>query len=71
MATPRRDAARAILQNAIDRGEVPTDLDPERGVDLLIAPLAFRMLVVNGPSGDDYLDALTRAVEAALKAMAS
>jgi hypothetical protein len=29
------------------------------------------MLVMKGPSGDEYLDALTRAVEAALKATAS
>lgn len=68
VAAPRRAAARAILRAAIDRGELPRGLDLELGVDLLIAPLAFRMLVVKGSSGDDYLDALTRAVEAALKA---
>ncbi|MGW3960926.1 TetR/AcrR family transcriptional regulator [Amycolatopsis sp. NPDC005003] len=68
VAAPRRAAARAILRNAIGRGELPPGLDPELGTDLLIAPLAFRMLVVKGPSGDEYLDALTRAVEAALKA---
>ncbi|MFI5589536.1 TetR/AcrR family transcriptional regulator [Amycolatopsis sp. NPDC051758] len=68
VAAPRRAAARAILQNAVDRGELPGGLDLELGTDLLIAPLAFRMLVTKGPSGDEYLDALTSAVEAALKA---
>ena len=71
VAAPRRVAARAILQAAIDRGELPHGLDLELGIDLLIAPLAFRMLVVKGPAGEEYLDALTRAVEAALKAAAS
>ncbi|WP_410594257.1 TetR/AcrR family transcriptional regulator [Amycolatopsis sp. lyj-23] len=68
VAEPRRAAARAILQNAVDRGELPAGLDLELGTDLLIAPLAFRMLVTRGPSGDEYLEALTRAVEAALTA---
>ncbi|WP_290060236.1 TetR/AcrR family transcriptional regulator [Amycolatopsis solani] len=68
VAEPRRAAAQAVLRNAIDRGELPPGLDPELGTDLLIAPLAFRMLVVKGPSDDEYLEALARAVEAALKA---
>jgi AcrR family transcriptional regulator len=71
VAAPRRAAAGTILQAAIDRGELPPGLDVELGIDLLIAPLAFRMLVIKGPSGDGYLDALTRAIEAALKATAS
>ncbi|HWO67921.1 MAG TPA: TetR/AcrR family transcriptional regulator [Umezawaea sp.] len=68
VAAPRRAAARAVLRSAIDRGELPSGLDLELGTDLLIAPLAFRMLVAKGPSGDEYLESLTHAVEAALKA---
>ena len=68
VAAPRRAAARTVLRNAIDRGELPPGLDLELGTDLLIAPLAFRMLVVKGPSGDEYLESLTHAVEAGLKA---
>ena len=67
-AAPRRAAARAILQGAIDRGELPAGLDPELGTDLLIAPLVFRTLVTRGPSDDEYLETLTNATEAALKA---
>jgi AcrR family transcriptional regulator len=68
VAEPRRAAARAMLQAAIDRGEVPALLDLELAVDLLIAPLAFRILVIDGNSDDAYLDTLTNVIEAALKA---
>jgi AcrR family transcriptional regulator len=68
VAGPRRAAAREILQGAIDRYELPPGLDLELGADLLIAPLAFRMLVIQGHSDDEYLETLTNATEAALKA---
>jgi AcrR family transcriptional regulator len=70
VAAPRRAAARTMLQAAIDRGELPAQLDLELAADLLIAPLAFRMLIMNGASDDNYLDTLTTALEAALKAAA-
>lgn len=68
VTAPRRAAARAILQGAIDRGELPPGLDLELGTDLLIAPLAFRVLVIQGSSDDEYLETLTNATEAALRA---
>ncbi|MEU8147573.1 TetR/AcrR family transcriptional regulator [Nonomuraea sp. NPDC048901] len=68
VTAPRRAAARAILQGAIDRGELPQGLDLDLGTDLLIAPLAFRVLVIQGRSDDEYLETLTNAIEAALKA---
>jgi AcrR family transcriptional regulator len=68
VAAPRRAAARAILRSAIDRGDLPPGLDLELAADLLIAPLAFRMLLMRGRSDDEYLETLTNAIEAALKA---
>jgi AcrR family transcriptional regulator len=68
VTAPRRAAARAMLQDAIDRGELPPNLDLELATDLLIAPLTFRMLITRGPSDDAYLDALTNAIAAALAA---
>jgi AcrR family transcriptional regulator len=68
VAVPRRAAARAVLEAAIDRGELPARLDLELGMDLLIAPLGFRMLIMRGDIDDAYLDTLTCAVEAALRA---
>ena len=68
VAAPRRAAARAVLQGAVDRGELSPGLDLELGADLLIAPLGFRMLIMRGRSDDEYLETLTNAIEAALKA---
>jgi AcrR family transcriptional regulator len=68
VTAPRRLAARAILQGAIDRGELPPTLDLELGTDLLIAPLVFRLLLMQDRGDDDYLETLTAATEAALKA---
>ncbi len=70
VAGPRRAASRAVLQAAIDRGELPARLDMELALDLLIAPLIFRMLIMDGDSGDAYLDTLTAAIDAALRAAA-
>jgi AcrR family transcriptional regulator len=71
VAEPRRAAAAAVLRGAIERGDLPADLDLQLGMDLLIAPLAFRMLITRGPSDDAYLDTLANAIEAALKAAVS
>jgi hypothetical protein len=68
VTAPRRLAARAILQGAIDRGDLPPTLNLELGTDLLIAPLVFRMLLMQDRGDDDYLETLTTATEAALKA---
>jgi AcrR family transcriptional regulator len=68
VATPRRAAAQTVLRAAIDRGELPALLDVELALDLLIAPLIFRMLIMDGRSDDEYLDTLTAATEAALRA---
>jgi Tetracyclin repressor-like, C-terminal domain len=67
VAPPRRAAGRAVLQAAIDRGELPAQMDTELALDLLIAPLAFRVLIVDGNSDDEYLDTLTTVIEAAMK----
>lgn len=68
VAKPRRAAALTVLRAAIDRGELPADLDVELGMDLLIAPLAFRLLIMRGPVDDAYLETLTNSIEAALRA---
>jgi AcrR family transcriptional regulator len=65
---PRRAAVAALLHQAIDRGELPADIDMGLAVDLFGAPLYFRMLAVGGPTDDAYIARLTRAVLAALAA---
>jgi len=68
IATPRRQSSDAILSRAIDRGELPADLDHDLALDLLMAPLGFRLLVSRGVIDDDYLRRLTDVTVAALKA---
>ncbi len=68
IATPRRENADAMLSRAIDRGELPADLDHELALDLLAAPLGFRLLISQGMIDDDYLRRLSDVTVAALKA---
>ena len=68
IATPRRETADALLSRAIRRGELPADLDHELALDLLVAPLGFRLLISPAPVDDDYLPRLAHATVAALKA---
>ncbi len=71
IATPRREVADAMLVRAIDRGELPADLDHDLALDLLAAPLGFRLLITQGVTDDDYLRRLTDVTVAALKACRS
>jgi AcrR family transcriptional regulator len=64
---PRRALAHTVLRNAIDRGELPEDLDIEVAIDLIAGPLALRVLIL-GAATDDYLATLASAIEAALPA---
>ena len=57
-----------MLSRAVDRGELPADLDHDLALDLLVAPLGFRLLVSQGVIDDDSLRRLAAATVAALKA---
>ncbi|MDQ7804938.1 TetR/AcrR family transcriptional regulator [Amycolatopsis sp. A133] len=65
---PRRDRAEVMLRRAIARGELPEDLDLEMALDVLAAPIYWRLVVRQAPAGPDYLD---RLVEYALRALGS
>lgn len=71
VSAPRREVVHAVLQRAVDRGELPPGFDLQLGIDFVIAPLALRILVIQDSSSDDeYLEMLTNAIESALKACA-
>jgi AcrR family transcriptional regulator len=55
----RRAYVLAALRRAIERGEVPADLDLEMAADLLAAPIYWRLTVRNGTAEPGYLDTLT------------
>ncbi|MGW4519656.1 TetR/AcrR family transcriptional regulator [Amycolatopsis sp. NPDC004378] len=63
---PRREVAEVMLRRAMTRGELPADLDLEMAMDVLAAPIYWRLVVRQAPAEPDYLD---RLVEFALRAL--
>jgi AcrR family transcriptional regulator len=65
---PRRAAGAAMLRRAVERGELPPDVDVDLALDLLAGPLYLRAVVVSGPLDGTYAerlaDAFLRAVQA-------
>ena len=53
---PRRHISRGILERGIARGELRKDLDLERSIDLIFAPLVYRLLI----TGDSLDSAFIR-----------
>jgi AcrR family transcriptional regulator len=58
----RYDAARVIIDRAVDRAEVAADTDPELALELLVAPLHFRKLLTRQTVDDDFVDHLVGAL---------
>ena len=65
---PRRASAARLLQRAIDRGELPADIDIELGLDFLAGPLYWRQVVGGLPVTGNSFDRLTDKIIAALNA---
>ena len=53
---PRRAEALGILQRAVDRGQLPADLDRNILLDTLYGPLYFRMLIGHGSVSPAFVD---------------
>jgi AcrR family transcriptional regulator len=56
-----------LVGQAVARGELPPEADPELAVDLILGPLYWRLAVARNPLNDDYLEKLTSGVMAALR----
>jgi AcrR family transcriptional regulator len=56
-----------LVGQAVARGELPADADPELAVDLILGPLYWRLAVARTELSEDYLEKLTVAVLAALR----
>ncbi|MDT5103619.1 MAG: hypothetical protein QOI25_1132 [Mycobacterium sp.] len=63
---PRRDRALLMLQRAIQRGELDPDTDMELALDLLAAPIYWRLTVRDAEAEPGYLDKLAAAISRAL-----
>ncbi|MFE0024259.1 TetR/AcrR family transcriptional regulator [Amycolatopsis sp. NPDC059021] len=68
IAIPRRERGEDMLRRAIARGELPEDTDLEMALDLLAAPMYWRLVVRQAPPGPDYLDRLADLMLRALGA---
>jgi len=55
---PRRRLAMAIFQEAIRQGELRPDIDLETTIDLLYAPIYYRLQMGTGALSDAYIDGL-------------
>lgn len=54
----RLGQARAMIDRAIARGELPVETDPALALELLIAPLHFRLLLSRQPVDDQVMGQL-------------
>ena len=64
---PRRDQAREIFGRAVERGEVPADLDLEVALDLIYGPLYLRLLQGHAPLDDSFVEAAIDLALAGIK----
>jgi len=56
----QRERDRVPLQRAVDRGELPADLDLDLAVDQLVGPIYYRVLVTGEPVPREFTDQLVR-----------
>ena len=50
--------AAAVFREAIERGELQREIDPETAIDLLYAPLYYRVQMGTGDLSEDYIEGL-------------
>lgn len=65
---PKRERTVVMLRRAIERGELPPDLDVEIALDLIAAPVYWRVIVRAVEARPGYLDQLTDMLLRALSA---
>jgi hypothetical protein len=53
---PRRKIALAVLQKAVSQRELRSDIDLEATIDLLYAPMYYRLQMGTAPLSDAYID---------------
>lgn len=63
----RRARVGGLIDRAVSRGELPSDVDRELAADLLGAPIYWRMVVLGGNAGRTYVETLARVTAVALR----
>jgi hypothetical protein len=57
----------AVIQRAIVRGELPPDTDPSLLAEVLLAPMYYRIIVLNQPISGRYIERVVDQVLAGAK----
>jgi AcrR family transcriptional regulator len=65
---PRRIEARRLLRQAMKRGEIRDDLDPDAVLDLLYGPLYLRLLLKHAPLDEKFVNTVFEVVSPVLSA---
>ncbi len=55
---PRRKLGTDVIRDAIRNGELRADIDPEAVIDLLYAPMYYRLQMGLGPLSESYIDGI-------------
>jgi hypothetical protein len=63
----RYDVTRVIVDRAVDRHELAADTDHQIALELLVAPLHFRALLIRQPIEEDWIE---RMVDTLLRGLA-
>jgi len=66
--TPRREAAKEILRDGVERGDLRPELDLDATLDCLYGPLYYRFLITHEPMGPKYADLVLDQIWPALVA---
>jgi AcrR family transcriptional regulator len=66
IGAPRRARGQAILDRAVERGEVPEDIDRELALDLFAAPVFWRLHARHMKVTPEYLDSVAALLVRAL-----
>ena len=68
ITTSRRARGEVLLRRAVERGELPVDLDHTLALDLIAAPIYWRMVIIGSSMDEDDLAANAAAFLAAIGA---
>lgn len=63
----QRDVASVLVDRAVARGELPTGVDPDSVVDLVVGPLYWRVAIARTPLAAEELPRLAAAGAAAVR----
>ena len=64
---PRRRLAREVLEEAVQQGDLSDTIDIEAAIDMLYAPIYYRLQIETGPISEAYVDGIFEQVMAGLR----